>query len=70
MVVITVVSRVVGDLVVNAGPWGAGIAAAERHSIQQILSVNIAADSAVDEKTNLRCINITELLKKDLFVYN
>lgn len=63
MVVITVVSRVVGDLVVNAGPWGAGITAAERHSIQQILSVNIAVDSAIDKKTNLRCINITELLK-------
>lgn len=62
MVVITVVSRVVCDLVVNAGPWGAGIAAAKRDSVQQILSVNIAADSAIDKKTDMRCINIMELL--------
>lgn len=53
MMVITVVSRVVCDLVVNAGPWGAGITAAERDSIQQILSVNIAADSAIDKKTSM-----------------
>lgn len=50
MVVITVVSRVVGDLVVNAGPWGAGITAAERDSVQQILPVNIAANSAINRE--------------------
>lgn len=45
LVVVAVVSRVVGDLVLDAGPWGAGVAAAEGDTINQVPSIHIAFDS-------------------------
>lgn len=45
LVVVAVVSRVVGDLVLDAGPRGAGVAAAEGDTINQVPSINVAFDS-------------------------
>lgn len=44
--VITVVGSVVGHLCLNAGSGGAGVTAAEGHSIHQILAINITANAA------------------------
>lgn len=46
VVVIAVVGRVVGHLQLDAGPWGAGVAAAERHAVHQVLAVHVATNAA------------------------
>ncbi len=46
VVVVAVVGRVVGHLVLDAGSGRAGITAAERDSIHQILAVNVAPNAA------------------------
>lgn len=45
LVVVAVVSRVVGDLVLDAGPRGAGVTAAEGDAINQVPSIHVAFDS-------------------------
>lgn len=45
MVVVGVVGRVVGHLVLDAGPRGAGVTAAEWNSIHQVLPIHVAADT-------------------------
>lgn len=45
VVVVTVVSRVVGHLLLDAGSGGAGVAAAEGHPVHQILPVHVAPDA-------------------------
>lgn len=54
VVVVTVVGRIVCHLVLNAGSWGTGVTAAERHSIHQILAVHIAPNATKKTKC---CIN-------------
>lgn len=44
--IVVVVSAVVGQLVLDAGPWGAGVAAAEGDSIHQELPINVALQTA------------------------
>lgn len=39
-------STVVCQLVLDAGPWGAGVAAAEGDSIHQELAINVALQTA------------------------
>lgn len=46
VVVVAVVGRVVGHLGLDAGPGRAGVTAAERDSIHQILAVHVAANTA------------------------
>lgn len=46
VVVVAVVGRVVGHLELDAGSGGAGVAAAERDAVHQVLAVHIAADAA------------------------
>lgn len=46
VVVVAVVGGVVGHLVLNAGPGGAGVTAAEWDSIHQILAVHVAPNAA------------------------
>lgn len=50
LVVIAVVCRVVGELVLDAGPWRAGVAAAEGDAIHQIPPVHIALDATGEER--------------------
>lgn len=50
VVVVTVVSRVVSHLVLDAGSGGAGVAAAEWHSIHQVLPVHVASDATKKTK--------------------
>lgn len=40
--IVVVVSAVVCQLVLDTGPWGAGVAAAEGYSVHQELSINVA----------------------------
>lgn len=59
LVVIVVVSRVVGELVLDAWPWRAGVTAAEWDSINQVTSIYVTLDAA--KKTNKRlaiCVQI------------
>lgn len=49
MVVIAVVGSVVGHLVLDTGPWGAGVTAAEGDPIHKVLPVHVAVDSAAEE---------------------
>lgn len=49
LVVVAVVSRVVGDLVLDAGSRGAGVAAAERDAVHQVPSVHVAFDPTMDK---------------------
>lgn len=51
--VITVVGRVVGHLCLNAGSGGAGVTAAEGHSIHQILAINITANAARKKRNSI-----------------
>lgn len=44
--VVAVVGGVVGHLQLDAGPRGAGVAAAERHAVHQVLAVHVAANAA------------------------
>ena len=46
LVIIVIVSRVVGELILDAWPWRAGIAATEWDSIQQVTAIHIALDAA------------------------
>lgn len=46
VVVVAVVSRVVGHLELDAGSGGAGVTAAERDSIHQILAIHVAPNAA------------------------
>lgn len=46
VVVVAVVGGVVGHLHLDAGPRGAGVAAAERHTVHQVLAVHVAANAA------------------------
>jgi len=46
VVVVAVVRRVVGHLPLDAGPGGAGVAAAEGHAVHQVLAVHVAPDAA------------------------
>lgn len=46
VVVVAVVGRVVGHLVLDAGSGGAGVTAAERDSIHQILAIHVAPNAA------------------------
>lgn len=43
LVLVAEVSRVVGDLMLDAGPWRKGIAAAERDPIHQVLPLNVTS---------------------------
>ena len=47
--VVAVVGRVVGHLALDAGPGGAGVAAAEGDPVHQVLAVHVAADAAAGE---------------------
>lgn len=38
--------RVVGDLILDARSWGAGVAAAERHAIEQVAAIHVALYAA------------------------
>lgn len=38
--------RVVGDLILDARSWGAGVAAAERHAIHQVAAIHVALYAA------------------------
>lgn len=58
MVFIVVVSRVVGDLILDARPRGAGVAAAERHAINQVAAIDVALYTA----TGKRKICVSNLL--------
>lgn len=53
VVVVTVVGRIVRHLVLNAGSWGAGVTAAERHSIHQILAVHITPNATRRQSVGL-----------------
>lgn len=46
VVVVAVVGSVVGHLVLDAGSGGAGVTAAERDSIHQVLAIHVAPDAA------------------------
>lgn len=46
MVFIIIMGRVVGDLILDARPWGAGVAAAERHTIDQVAAIHVALYTA------------------------
>lgn len=46
LVVVAVVGRVVGDLVLDAGPGRAGVAAAEGDAVHQVPPVHVAFDPA------------------------
>ena len=44
-VVVVVVGRVVGQVVLEAGPWRAGVTAAEGDAVHQVAAVNVAPDT-------------------------
>lgn len=48
LVVVVVVGSVVGQVVLQAGPRGGGVAAAERNSIHQVSSIHITPDTTGD----------------------
>lgn len=66
MVFIIVVSRVVGDLILDAWPRGAGVAAAERHAINQVAAINVALYAAAGK----RKICVSNLLASNRCVRN
>lgn len=45
VVVVAVVGVVVGQVVLQAGARGCGVAAAERNAIQQVTAIHVAPDS-------------------------
>lgn len=49
LVVVAVVCRVVGELVLDAGPWRAGVAAAEGDAIHQVPPIHVALDATGGE---------------------
>ena len=54
LVVVAVVCRVVGELVLDTGPWRAGVAAAEGDSIHQVPPIHVALDTTGGETDGLR----------------
>lgn len=46
LVLVVVVGRVVSDLLLDAGPRGVQVTAAERNSIHQVLPLNVTPQSA------------------------
>lgn len=50
LVVVAVVSRVVGDLVLDTGSRGAGVAAAEGDTVHQVPSVHVAFDPTMGRR--------------------
>lgn len=52
--VIAVVRRVVGELVLDTGPRGAGVAAAERDAVHQVPPIHVALDATGRETAWLR----------------
>lgn len=46
LVIIIVVSWVVGEMILDARPWGAGVAAAKWDPIHQVSAINVALDAA------------------------
>lgn len=57
VVVITVVSGVVGHLVLDAGSGGAGVTAAERDSIHQVLTIHVAPNAAERMRPNIMLVS-------------
>lgn len=45
VVVVAVVGAVVSQVVLQAGPRGGGVAAAERNAVQQVAAVHVAPDA-------------------------
>lgn len=54
LVVVAVVCRVVGELVLDAGPRRAGIAAAEGDAVHQVPPIHVTLDATAGETDSLR----------------
>ena len=52
LVIIVIVSRVVGELILDAWPWRAGVAATEWDSIYQVAAIHVALDAAKKRRGN------------------
>lgn len=50
LVLVVVVGRVVGDLLLDAGPRGVWVTAAEGNSIHQVLALNVTPQSAEEQE--------------------
>lgn len=66
VVVVAVVGRVVGHLALDAGPGGAGVAAAERDSVHQVLAVHVAPNAAKRMKQSIMLCHAMMVWKSEL----
>ena len=57
-VVVVVVGRVVGQVVLEAGPWRAGVTAAERNAVHQELLLHVAHHAAGGKEAGVSTVSI------------
>lgn len=59
-VVVIIVGGVIGQVVLDAGPWRPRIATAERHAVHKVLPLHVAEDTAGGQRHSVvRCCNST-----------
>ena len=63
VVVVAVVGSVVGHLALDAGSGGAGVTAAERDAVHQILAVHVAPDAAKRMKQGVTLVSRYDVLE-------
>lgn len=70
VVVVVVVGRVVGQVVLDAGAWGAGVAAAEGDAVHQILPLHVAQDTTGvgGGGQNGKKMTRVTIMKRDCFI--
>lgn len=57
LVLVVVVGRVVGDLLLDAGPGGVQVTAAEGHSVHQVLPLHVTPQSTEEQEKRISAIS-------------